>query len=477
MKIAPVVSVVLASASLLIAGCGGSHKPHSSPADKAALAFFAALKAGPYDIGLVKELGARQVARIRDRQSGEVFEIAGSKNAAGAVVELESLVRTDAVGQATTIDYLPGGDRAIASGDTQIQLKRQSGGKWLLEFTDLKTQTTYSTTLPDPALPTPASGAIGAMPALLAGVASSANKLQVDVRTSNCGIPGEPATPGVFVELIDGNGTFIGSARANRTGPGIFRAEFADPAVHAPISMEFVKSSLENLNSALDAACQADAASPLSAPQSCAYVASGMAATGVGAPLAGQFLAACEAGVVGLKITCAVKGRINLPTPDAITASGGEVVKSIESILIDMIPDEIFSPQVVAYWSQLPTNVYGKPVAVPSPSGLVNVSLDLPGLSVGKIVLTPAAPVARTPYTASADFKCIPFDSSAELSVVGSDGYTDRVVRSFPETTPSAAISLLVPGADTAGIRDTLTLSVRPRVGSPFQSNAYLMFR
>ena len=144
------------------------------------------------------------------------------------------------------------------------------------------------------------------------------------------------------------------SVTAKKLSEGLYQAALPNPVMHAPISMAFIKESLSALSSTIEVACQADEKHPLAAPQACFSIAATMASTGIGAALVPKFIAACEAAVIGLKITCKAKGMINLPTPEAVQGSGGEVVKSVETLLIDMIPNSILNSTAFAYTLGIP---------------------------------------------------------------------------------------------------------------------------
>jgi hypothetical protein len=482
MRIADFGRTIALAAAMLVGGCGGggsSSGGHEAPPagdDPAALAYLAQLKAAPYEIGVVRELGEYQVARFRNKATGDAFAVYGSKNASGQVVDIQQIVRTDTSGNRTTVDYLADGGRSFANaGGAQLDVKRQANGKWLAEFSDPRSGQSFRTTLPDVAGGTAGSPAPAAA-AQVAGIPSTANQIVATILTSNCGSAGDPLGQRVYVQFNDGIGAFLGSYPAQRTGPGTYVAAVPNPDRQAPVSIEFLKSSISALNEAFGTACTVDKAHPMAAAATCLYMGEQMALTGIGAPVAAQFLALCESAVVVLKATCAIKEAINLPAPPAIEDSGAEVIKQTESFLVDLIPDHVAAPTLRAYVSALPADIYGPAVALNAGVSEVSLRLDLFQLTVGDIVLAPSAPAARESYTASAGLQCLAPGASAVLRVVGSDGYTSQQQENYASVTNAATIRLLVPGADEAGIRDTLTLTVTPPNAPPVTRTAFLVF-
>jgi hypothetical protein len=473
------------AAAMLVGGCGGgggssssSGGPSGLPAgdDQAALAYLAQLKAAPYEIGIVRELGEYQVARFRNKTTGDAFGVFGSKNVSGQVVDIQQIVRTDASGKRTTADYLPGGGRSFANANgVQLDVKRQANGKWLAEFSDPRSGESFRTTLPDLAGGTAGSPA-PAPAAQVVGTPSTANQIVARILTSNCGSTSDPVGQRVYVQFNDGLNGVLGSYPAQRTGPGAYVAAIPNPSLQAPVSIEFLKSSISALNEAFGTACTVDKAHPMAAAATCPYVGEQMALTGLGSPVAAEFLALCESAVVVLKSTCAMKEAINLPAPPTIENSGAEVIKQTESFLIDKIPDHVLAPTLQAYAAALPTDNYGPAVELTTGVNEVSLRLDLFQLSVGDIDLTPAAPGARESYTASASLQCLVPGARAVLKVVGSDGYTSQQQETYASVTNAATIRLVIPGADEAGIRDTLTVTVTPPNAPAVTRTAFLVF-
>lgn len=463
--------------TMLFTGCGGSddeEDDHSS-ANQAALAYLADVKNGPDEIKLIQELGADKAIDIRDKKTGERYEIFGSKDATGLIVDVQKTYYTDAGGVKTTVENDVDGAKIITRGDTQMIVTPQADGRTLVEITDGESGTSLKTTLIPPAVAQRSPQLLASTTTSVAGPPSSANKIIANISTKNCGVPGD--VPGrLRVYFNDSTGTFLSDQLATRVADGRYRVEIPNPANEAPLSMGFIKSSLEALNTALDAACKVDAANPLAAPASCVQIAAMLASTGIGALPAAKILAVCEAGVAALKASCMVKTKLpNLPVPEAIDASGAQLVKTIEEMVIDAIPDSI-NPTVSVKLDTLSPTSSGVTVPIPAASSTVDIEFKLDNLVVGEIVLTPNAPAAGTDYQASAALRCATNNSSARMEVIGTDGYADAIVENFTAPTNKTLV-LRVPGADEAGIRDTVTLTVRDAAGGITRKQAFLVFQ
>lgn len=467
----------LLGTALILGGCGDCEAPDSPPnGDEASLRYLAQLEAAPYQIGIIRELGEYEVARFRAKATGDVYAIFGGKDEAGQVVEIQRMTRTDSAGVTTTVDYQPNGNRSFTGAKgIQLDVKREDG-RWLAEFRDPDSGTSFRTVLPNPGVAAAPSGA-GRPLNLALGQPSAANQIIANVTTSNCGSLADPLGQRVFVQFNDGLGALLGRYPAQRTGPGAYRAAVPDPDKQAGISFEFLKSALTAATEALDVVCKFDSANPMLLPTSCLYISEQMALTGIGAPLAVDFLALCDTAVVILKAACAIEEAINLPTPPAVSDSGAEVIKKTQNLLIDKLPNQIAMPTLRALAEGLPADTYGPPVELAPGDSAVSLALDLFRLSVGDIVLAPPAPAAPNQYTASAALQCLAPGTSAVIEVRGSDGYFNQQQQSFSSVTNAATISLVVPGADQAGIRDTLTLTVTPSDAPAVTRKAYLVFQ
>lgn len=476
MKLTRTISTITIVCALLTGGCGGGRDDEgdaASRANTAASAYLKDVQNGPDEIKLIQEKGADKALEIRDKKTGEIYEVFGSKDIDGNIVDVQKTAYTDAGGTRTTVENDLAG-KIITRNDTRMIITHQADGRTLVEIVDGESNINLKTTITPPVSTNPAPSVLAGATQVMAGTPSSTNKIIANISTSNCGVPGD-APSRVVAIFNDSTGKFLSSHTATRIADGQYRAEIPNPSSEAPLSMGFIKSSLESLNTALDLACKADAASPLAAAYACAQVSAALASTGIGAIPAAKILAVCEAGVVAVKATCVIKGKLpNLPVPEAIEASGAEIIKTIESLVIDAIPDNI-SPQVTATIDTIPPRSSGATVSIPAASTTVNIALNLNDLVVGDIVLSPSAPGAGINYQASAALRCATNNSSARMDVVGTDGYTDAVSEIFTSPT-NKTLTMQVPGAE-AGIRDTVTLNVTTASGGTIRKQAFLVFQ
>jgi hypothetical protein len=432
-------------------GTGPGTAPASSPTSLTAAEYLAPLSDGPFQVKFVRELGEEKAATLLDRSTGESIEIFGPKDEKGHLVGLGKTVQTSKDGTRTTVEYLQSGAKTITYAErTRVDLVAQPDGRWQVEFTDTRTGESFETLLPAVPNPTvraaPTAASLSGEPA-----GSSVNKILVNIRTTNCGVPGDPGGGRVFVNFNDGFGKNIGTYSASRTDTGLYHAEIPNPNNEAPLTLAFVKESLDSLNTVLEAACSAKELSPpLAAEQSCLYISGLMASTGVGLAVAPEFLAACEAAVAGLEITCKIKASITPLQNPPVELTGQDVIPSVEAVLIDLIPDSVAAPQVVAFAEGLPSNVFGPPAEVSNPASEVNLALDDDHPFVGSIVINPTNPAAEAPYTATAELRCVPFGSALLLTASGTDGFQASNSAQFTNNVQSTAIALNAPGVTNA---------------------------
>ena len=87
------------------------------------------------------------------------------------------------------------------------------------------------------------------------------------------------------------------------------------------------------------------------------------------------------------------------------------------------------------------------------------LSVEVKGLiEVSVLKLTPASPRSGEEYTATGIISCLIKGDVVNISVVGTDGYTDAISNTISET-GNQDFSLSVPGADS-GIQDVVSLKI-----------------
>jgi len=99
--------------------------------------------------------------------------------------------------------------------------------------------------------------------------------------------------------------------------------------------------------------------------------------------------------------------------------------------------------------------------------------------SINNIDLSPSSPAAGQSYTATAYLNCLPVGTVLTIGVQGTDGYADgyQTTVSASDVNDPYVLSLQVPGAGSAGIKDVITVTLMtPSNVSSTKSN-YLIFQ
>jgi hypothetical protein len=98
--------------------------------------------------------------------------------------------------------------------------------------------------------------------------------------------------------------------------------------------------------------------------------------------------------------------------------------------------------------------------------------------TVNQVTLNPASPAVNQSYLATAQLMCLLLGTTVQIGVQGTDGYTNtyQAVVSAADNTDPYTITLHVPGAATAGIRDVVTVSLKTAAGKTATKSAYLVF-
>ena len=103
-------------------------------------------------------------------------------------------------------------------------------------------------------------------------------------------------------------------------------------------------------------------------------------------------------------------------------------------------------------------------------SGLVDpdgpypeLAVNVPGkASISTLIIDPSSPTAGQSYTATSSLSCLVSGDVIQISIVGSDGFSDSKSQTVGNT-PDLDVELAIPGADQ-GVNDTVTVKVT-RVG------------
>lgn len=109
-------------------------------------------------------------------------------------------------------------------------------------------------------------------------------------------------------------------------------------------------------------------------------------------------------------------------------------------------------------------SVYAPAVEAPAEGHYPDLSLELGSRpSIETISLVPQNPVPYESYIATAYLDCFPLGSTVSIGVEGTDGYVNslQIVVTADMKGAHFPVSLLVPGASTAGIRDLVTVQAK----------------
>lgn len=217
-------------------------------------------------------------------------------------------------------------------------------------------------------------------------------------------------------------------------------------------------------------------------PYLCAGAAAALTATGAGAAVAGPAFSACVAGFTGGAAVCAVYevagGGLPPEAPNLI-----DEACQATSDLADFVED-LFFPETVTISAEarFPSSgdfVSGSSSFRPEDDGSLGPSINLEGPGIPEVTsftLIPGNPVAGQGYLASAIIICARPETTAIISIEGTDGYTDSVTCFGPQIQSSGGCSLSVPGAEQ-GVVDTVTARINdPTTGETFKV-AGLFFR
>lgn len=214
------------------------------------------------------------------------------------------------------------------------------------------------------------------------------------------------------------------------------------------------------------------------------------ALTVVGAGL--QYLAAMEYGLavwlnyvavatgVGV-IPAAITDALVLVTVGAnftvqlISDAGG-----VENIMKSLNPEWFYEEYITSDLELLPFafingKAYaGKRMVVSPESGDITINQEIDGEpTIDSFKLVPSHPAAYIPYKAYASYHCIPVGSNINISIVGTDGYTNSINKTITNTSGTAYLH--VPGT-YQGVYDVCTVVITTPDNRTIKMQASLVF-
>ena len=134
-----------------------------------------------------------------------------------------------------------------------------------------------------------------------------------------------------------------------------------------------------------------------------------------------------------------------------------------------IISDLILTP--VGYTQS--KTVMGEPYRVTPDDNNILLTLDMQGDPIiNSFTLNPSHPGESVNYTATADYHCIPENSTITLSIVGTDGYSNSITENI---SGSGSAVLHVPGAKS-GVYDLCTVTINMPFGETLTMQASLVF-
>ncbi len=205
----------------------------------------------------------------------------------------------------------------------------------------------------------------------------------------------------------------------------------------------------------------------------CISLSAAIASSGIGAPVAAPFFAACEATVFELRLICPFN-KITIPL----------ATKLCESPEVNRTFTESLKIYAVASGAVL-TSDGGN--SITSTTEVVDGRGPFPSLkielgsetSISPLTISPSIPKNGQSYNVYIDLLCVYQNTKVEFTVVGTDGFNDTntSISSTTSMQPSKNETFYfnIPGADT-GVRDKITIKITFPDGTSKTRKASLIF-
>lgn len=285
------------------------------------------------------------------------------------------------------------------------------------------------------------------------------------VRVTSCDLPEENADVYVVVNTDGQFKKFLGSFRASRVTAGIYQATIPTNLAPSINPSEIC----ESLADALGNVCDVGFSAPGVPEALCLQISVAVALTFIGAPIAAGIETACLSVTSGLDLYCNTVGASPAPGGPSIA----DTLCKADALNRTFVDDILLTPKMAC----LPTACVGGSRLVPGQGPFPDLSVNLGSNTlVRSLTLTPPSPSAKQGYVGTADISCLPIGTTVTMSIVGTDGYQDETSITVPSAQRNGTFTLSVPGAETSGIRDTVTVLVKRPDGQSVTRTASLVF-
>ncbi|MEP5364900.1 MAG: hypothetical protein ABJQ37_13705 [Reichenbachiella sp.] len=283
------------------------------------------------------------------------------------------------------------------------------------------------------------------------------------VNVFQCGVPKDAD---VYVDVETTNGSLIRRLRPIRISEGVYSTKIPNELASTIEPDEICKS----VKSVLDNICMASQIEsiPLLGTRICAQLSIAVGSTGVGSVVAGQLFAACEALTFGMELYCSTLGASAAPGAPSLA----DELCNAEFLDYTITEDIVLKGVVIG----LPNNIYSEPQQVsgngPYPELYVNLGSET---VISGFILEPSIPQPNESYRAIAKLFCLEVGTEIDISIVGSDGYTNSTSYFVSSADSYGEYELNVPGA-LEGVEDVCTLQLKMLDGTTLTRTASLVF-
>lgn len=286
------------------------------------------------------------------------------------------------------------------------------------------------------------------------------------LNVSQCGtLADAPLSP--YFEIIDGEGNLLRTLYPKKVNEGVYTVKAPIPEPVSPSGSQLcadLAGKVTNYCSTLDLL----GFNPFNKPEEiiCPKVEDALKnLQNVPEDLKQSVIENCEALVA-----------VYLPRTCSMLREGGV---SLEDRFCQAETSDLVLPSTTYMYAVVPV----APIDKTSDSYLIDPQMPLPDFSLDlgdetiilDLILNPASPSAGVGYQAVVSVGCVTPDMTVEITVVGSDGFSDVATYTETASLSSADYSISIPGG-AQGVQDTITVTVTTPDGEVLTRTASLVF-
>ena len=299
----------------------------------------------------------------------------------------------------------------------------------------------------------------------------SSGTIPMTLHLKNCEAPVDATC---FVEVIGLDGKTLTRCKGVKEATGLYTVHIPKSFYQETVDTQKIAEGCDKVSSMMGKVCYLSGGVNLMQKLAiCTQIAYAITASTGGAAIEASliFEGACASASALLELYC---NTLGYGPQDPSAPSLSDLVCQVIENYADKYASRV---TLLPYVYAIPNNIYGQPLDVDLTTGYIPDS-DISwggSANIASFKLIPSTPSAGVNYVAVAELRCLPEDTFIQMSIIGTDGYTDSVYYTITSDQQNYTAELYVPGA-VEGVRDECNITITLPDGTTLTKDASLVF-